>query len=79
MTTLLAITFTSIYRGAIGMVALVFIAWIFSTNRKKIDWILVAKGLGIQLIFAILVLKVPLVESSFEFIGKIYHLQNGNV
>ena len=72
MTTLLAITFTSIYRGAIGMVALVFIAWIFSTNRKKIDWILVAKGLGIQLIFAILVLKVPLVESSFEFIGKIF-------
>jgi len=58
MTTLLAISFTSIYRGAIGMATLVLIAWIFSRNRKKIDWVLVGKGLLIQLVFAIILNKI---------------------
>ena len=72
MTTLLAISFTSIYRGAIGIATLLFIAWLFSRNRKEIDWKLVGKGLAIQLVFAILILKVPFVEAGFEFVGKIF-------
>jgi CNT family concentrative nucleoside transporter len=72
MTTLLAISFTSIYRGAIGMLTLLVIAWLFSSNRKNINWKLVGKGLAIQLIFAFLILKVPLVESGFEFVGKVF-------
>lgn len=54
------------------MVTLLTIAWLFSSNKKKINWKLVGKGLLIQLIFAILVLKVPFVESGFEFVGKIF-------
>ena len=54
------------------MVTLLAIAWLFSTNKKKIDWILVAKGLAIQLIFAVLVLKVPFVEAGFEWISKVF-------
>jgi CNT family concentrative nucleoside transporter len=72
MTTLLAISFTSIYRGAIGMATLVLIAWIFSRNRKKIDWVLVGKGLLIQLVFAILVLKVDFIASGFDFVGRVF-------
>lgn len=72
MTTLLAISFTSIYRGAIGMATLVIIAWAFSRNRKKIDWILVGKGLLIQLIFAVLVLKVDFVADGFDFVGRVF-------
>ena len=72
MTTLLAISFTSISRGLLGMLTLLAIAWIFSNNKKKIDWVLVAKGLAIQLIFAILVLKVPFVEAGFEWVSKIF-------
>ena len=33
---------------------------------------MVAKGLGIQLIFALFILKVPLVSAGFEFAGKIF-------
>ena len=72
MTTLLAISFTSISRGLLGMVTLLVIAFLFSNNKKKIDWMLVGKGLAIQLIFAVLVLKVPFVETGFEWVSKIF-------
>ncbi|MBL4593522.1 MAG: Na+ dependent nucleoside transporter [Flavobacteriales bacterium] len=72
MTTLLAISFTSVSRGAIGMATLILIAWLFSNNKKKIDWMLVSKGLAIQLIFAILVLKVSFVEIGFEWVSKAF-------
>lgn len=72
MTTLLAISFTSIYRGVIGMTTLILIAWLFSSNKKKIDWKLVGKGLLIQIIFAVLVLKVDFVAAGFEFVSKIF-------
>lgn len=69
---LLTIGFTSIYRGLIGLTTLILIAWLFSNNRKAINWKLVGKGLLIQFVFAVLVLKVPFVESGFEFVGKIF-------
>lgn len=69
---LATITFTSIYRGIIGMVVLLAIAWLFSSNRKAINWKLVGKGLLIQLVFAILVLKVDFVAYGFEIVSKIF-------
>ena len=56
----------------LGISALLFISFLFSRNKKAIDWTLIVKGLIIQIIFAVLVLKVPFVSSSFEFIGKIF-------
>ena len=72
MTTLLAISVTAILKGLLGMFVLVAIAFLFSSNRKKINWALVGKGLLIQFVFAILVLKVPFVEQGFEFVSKIF-------
>lgn len=69
---LATITFTSIYRGIIGIVALLAIAWLFSSNRKAINWKLVGKGMLIQLVFAILVLKVDFVAKGFEIVSKIF-------
>lgn len=69
---LLAISFISILKGMLGMAVLIGIAWLFSSNKKNIDWKLVGKGLLIQLVFALLVLKVPFVEAGFDFIGKIF-------
>jgi len=66
------ITFTSLYKGAIGMVSLIAIAWLFSNNRKAIDWKLIGKGLLIQLIFALLVLKVDFVAFGFEVASKAF-------
>ena len=60
----------SLFRGALGIFSLLIIAFLFSRDRKGIDWKLVVKGLGIQLLFAILILKVPFVYSMFSFIAK---------
>lgn len=63
-------TFSSIIRGLIGMFFLVLIAWLFSTNRRAIDWRLVGTGLLFQLIIAVLVLKVGWIEYGFERVSK---------
>ncbi|MBT6814976.1 MAG: Na+ dependent nucleoside transporter, partial [Flavobacteriales bacterium] len=67
-----AITINSILRGILGIISLLLIAFLFSRNRKGIDWMLVSKGLGIQIVFALLILKVSFVSSAFEFVGKIF-------
>ena len=64
------LTFTSIWRGLLGILTCILIAFLFSTNRRAINWSLVGKGLLIQLVFAVLVLKVPFVSDGFELIGK---------
>lgn len=60
----------SLWRGVLGMLSLLIIAFLFSANRRGIDWKTVGLGLAFQLIIAIGVLKVPFVQAIFEFIGK---------
>lgn len=43
--------------GIIGILVVLGIAFIFSTNRKSINWRTIVAGLSIQLIFAFIVLK----------------------
>lgn len=62
----------SLWRGALGMASLLLLAFIFSSNRRAINWRTVAIGLLLQLIIAIGVLKVPFVQLIFEQIGKIF-------
>jgi len=62
----------SFLRGVLGMVSLLFIAFLFSSNRKAINWRTVGLGLAVQLIIAIGVLKVPFIEKIFDFIGGIF-------
>ncbi len=63
-------TLWNIIRGIIGVLTLLLIAFAFSQNRKKIDWALVGKGLLLQFIFAIGILKVPFIEATFENISR---------
>ncbi|MGB1210600.1 MAG: NupC/NupG family nucleoside CNT transporter [Lacinutrix venerupis] len=61
---------SSLWRGVLGMVSLIFVAFLFSSNRKGINWKTVGLGLLFQLVIAIGVLKVGFVKTTFEFIGK---------
>ncbi|WP_452602086.1 nucleoside transporter C-terminal domain-containing protein [Pontimicrobium sp. MEBiC06410] len=63
-------SFNSLWRGIIGMLSLIFIAFLFSSNRKGINWKTVGIGLAFQLIIAIGVLKVGFIQKVFEFIGQ---------
>jgi len=65
-------SFTSLWRGVLGMLSLLLIAYLLSKNRKAIHWKSVGFGLLAQLILAIGVLKIPFVQSVFEFIGNIF-------
>ncbi len=65
-------TLNTLFRGILGMAVLIFIAFLFSSNRKAVNWKTVGIGLGIQLIIAIGVLKVPFIQVIFEAIGQIF-------
>jgi len=62
----------SLWRGALGMAILIFISYLFSYNRRAINWKTVGIGLSLQLLIAIGVLKVPLIQTVFETIGKLF-------
>jgi len=65
-------SFGSLWRGVLGMVALILIAFLCSTNKKAIDWKKVGIGLLLQLLIAVGVLKIELIQSVFEFIGGVF-------
>lgn len=65
-------TLSGLARGALGMAVLVLISYLFSANRRAIKWRTVGIGLGIQLLIAIGVLKIPFVKLVFESIGKVF-------
>lgn len=63
-------SFNSLWRGVLGMVTLIFVAFLFSSNRKSINWKTVSIGLTFQLIIAIGVLKISFVKTAFEYVGQ---------
>ncbi len=62
----------SLWRGVLGMISLIFIAFLFSSNRKAIDWKKVAIGISLQLVIAIGVLKISFIQKGFELIGSLF-------
>ncbi|AIY13163.1 NupC/NupG family nucleoside CNT transporter [Cellulophaga baltica] len=65
-------TLNSLFRGLLGMVSLILVSFLFSANRKAINWKTVGIGLGLQVIIAIGVLKVPFIQYIFDKIGKLF-------
>ncbi len=56
--------------GLFGLAVLLGITWLFSNNKKAIDWKLVATGITLQIAFAALVLLVPGGRDVFDWLGK---------
>ncbi|HSJ31665.1 MAG TPA: nucleoside transporter C-terminal domain-containing protein [Longimicrobiales bacterium] len=57
--------------SVIGMITLLFIAWLLSVNRAMIPWRVVLWGLGLQILFALLILKTPAGEAFFTWINTV--------
>ena len=64
---------TSLGRGLLGLITLIAIAFAFSAKRKSINWKTVGVGLGIQLVLAIGVLKIPAVQWFFNVLGSFFN------
>jgi CNT family concentrative nucleoside transporter len=58
--------------GIFGLVVLLAIALVFSDQRKAIDWRLVAAGIGLQLLFGVLVILVPGGRQFFEALSRVF-------
>ena len=55
--------------GLFGLAVLIGIAWLFSNNKKAVDWRLVLTGVTLQIGFAALVLLVPGARNVFQSLG----------
>jgi len=59
----------AIFQALLGIVVLLGICILLSADRSKINWRLVISGILLQFVFGFLVLKVPFVESAFQWIA----------
>lgn len=59
----------SLLRGLGGVILLLGIAFLFSNNKKRINWRLVATGIGMQVIFAIFIIHSETLRSWFGPLG----------
>ena len=62
----------SILKGVLGIIVILFIAWLFSTDRRKVNWRTVGMALLLQFIIAFSVLMFPPVQTFFEYAGKCF-------
>ena len=61
-----------IFSGFIGIFAILIIAYLLSNNRKAIKFETIFWGIGLQVFFGLLILKIPFIKSQFFFVDKIF-------
>jgi len=66
----------SVIRGAAGLILILGIAFLFSANKKSVNWRLVAMGLLIQLIFAIFIIHSETLRAWFFPLGWLKDIVN---
>lgn len=66
-------TLSSLWRGVLGMSVLILIAFLFSSNRKAINWKTIGIGLGIQVTLAVGILKIEAVQWLFDILGRFFN------
>lgn len=55
-----------------GMVFLLGTAYVFSTNKRAVNWKLVAWGVGMQIIFALIILRSAWGKAAFEYFRRFF-------
>ncbi|NMC41786.1 MAG: NupC/NupG family nucleoside CNT transporter [Bacteroidales bacterium] len=58
------------FTGIIGIIVILLIAWLWSNNRKAINYRIVITGLLLQTGLAVFILKVPLGQEIFYWLGR---------
>lgn len=61
-----------ILRGFLGLVTLIGVCYLISSDRKSINWRLVGAGILLQLLLAFLLLKIPLIQGIFRWIVDLF-------
>jgi len=63
-----------IIRFLVGLFFIIFIAYLFSSDRKNISWKLIFSGVLLQMIFALLISNVSFIESIFRTVSEFFVL-----
>jgi concentrative nucleoside transporter, CNT family len=58
-------------QGLLGMVVILAVAWALSEGRRSVSWRLVFAGVGLQLVIALVLLKVPLSARAFLQLNRL--------
>lgn len=66
----LTLNFMARFTGIIGIVVILLLAYLWSNNRKAINYRVVFTGLGLQFALAVFILKVPLGQKIFYWLGQ---------
>ena len=58
-------------RSLLGMILLGLLAWAFSVDRSNLAWRVILWGVGLQLIFAVFILKTPVGAEIFHWLNTV--------
>ncbi|MCF1752521.1 NupC/NupG family nucleoside CNT transporter [Mariniradius sediminis] len=58
------------FRGIIGIIVILAVAFLFSANKRRVDWRLVAIGVTLQAVFGFLITKVDAVAELFNLVSQ---------
>lgn len=59
----------NLWRGLLGLSVLLFLTYLMSARRKSVNWWLILKGLSIQIIFALAILRVDFIRQGFDWVS----------
>ncbi len=57
-------------RGLLGLSVMIGLCFVLSKKRSAINWRLVIVGIGLQIVLALLILNVPILNKTFDGIAK---------
>ena len=66
------LTFQGMIRGVIGISSIILISFLYSSNKKNIEWRTISLALFSQLLIGFLILKVPFFQLVFEKAGAMF-------
>lgn len=59
------------FRAAVGLVVILTLAWAMSTDRRRIPWRIVGWGVGLQIAFALVILRTQMGVVAFEGVNSV--------
>lgn len=62
----------SIAFGLFGLAVLISVAYLFSSNKESVNWKQISAGVGLQIVFAIVIIIVPYGREFFEAISIVF-------
>lgn len=58
-----------VFRGLIGILFLVGVGWLLSTDRKAVPWRMVGISLTLQVVLGLAIFKVPFIQQGFSWLS----------